>query len=266
MHWQFEFDYHPFTPVGVLTDATDFQFDYFRCYELEGINDAPSHRFAFGTCLAESLNRADTATAVAIGDDVAKLILGAVRIFHNLTATMQVASVWYDEMPCPLQTKAPQPNLSQTIFATHFCNDDALLRRLEHSPLRYVFYRALQGGIEATLLTYFSQELTWSILYNICETIFHHAPEGWLQAFEADKRRLGKVANNFALTGIDSRHGDRKQSAPSSANDMTIEEGRLFCQKLAFAFLTQVQNPALAPDAREPINPGRRPISADELF
>jgi hypothetical protein len=80
------------------------------------------------------------------------------------------------------------------------------------------------------ILKYLDMETGWVTYYKLLEAIEHFAERSLVDLGIEDRRRrsFANTANNFSLSGFDSRHGFKELTRKNNTASMTIQEGHDF--------------------------------------
>ena len=101
------------------------------------------------------------------------------------------------------------------------------------------------------ILKYFGMEPSWSTYYKLLETMESYATEAKidLQIVPAERKSFTNVANNFSLSGLNSRHGFKQVVKTNKTQQMTLETAHQFIRKIARTYIKSKYNKSSKRDA-----------------
>jgi hypothetical protein len=82
-------------------------------------------------------------------------------------------------------------------------------------------------------------ETSWMTYYKIMETVETFAQNKCIElgATKSTRKRFTNTANNFSLSGFDSRHGFKEAVKQNKTDSMTIDEAYSFVSEMAKEYL-----------------------------
>jgi hypothetical protein len=202
-------------------------------------NDCPSDFFSFNSIYFE--NEDDENLIWQVAYELVSLFNGAAKLHWREYRPLSIHRLLLNDIP--LNFREPMTPLS-------------LLRRPSISPNRWSeeMGRALQSSVRmgliilATenedvymLLKQFEMGSSWVDYYRIMETIDSHARIKGIAIGENKKEResFTFTANNYSLTGFDSRHGFKDKVKSSKLPVMKIEQAHDFVSRMCKSYLQQ---------------------------
>jgi len=92
------------------------------------------------------------------------------------------------------------------------------------------------------ILKYLDMDSNWTTYYKLMEAIETFATEKEINLGITKRERTAftNTANNFSLSGFDSRHGFKEITKKNNTAVMSIDEGYLFVTKMAKAYLKKI--------------------------
>ena len=89
------------------------------------------------------------------------------------------------------------------------------------------------------ILKYLDMDAGWSTYYKLMEAVESFATEKDinLETVKAERKSFTNTANNFSLSGFDSRHGFKEVTKRNTTQSMNIEQAYNFVTKMAKTYL-----------------------------
>lgn len=132
-----------------------------------------------------------------------------------------------------------RPNCTDIQLAEEFAHAKRSSRRLQ------LVHLATENQDVYLILKYLGMDAGWVTYYKLWESLEQFANTNALDlGVQASKRRsFTNTANNFSLSGFDSRHGFKELTKMNNTESMTIEAGHGFVTDLAKKYLSLMYSP-----------------------
>lgn len=199
--------------------------------------DCPNDDFRMTTLFCE--NETDPDVVWQVGYELISLFNGASILFDKVYRKASIFKLLYKESPVDFV-----PNRGAT----------ALLGKPPVSPARIseeyengakscikfpLMHLATENRDVYFILKYLDMESSWTTYYKLMEAIETFASEKSIDLSTSKKERKSftNTANNFSLSGFDSRHGFKEATMHNNTQSISIDEGYGFVTSMAKAYL-----------------------------
>lgn len=209
-------------------------------------HDCPDDEFVLTSVYWENERSADIVWQ--IGHELVSLYNGASVLFDRECVKVTLVQLENDGVYVPRQPPAataalmgPPPMPKELLEA-----EDAAL--YSGPPEVRLLRLATENKDVYHILKYLDMAPGWVAYYKLLESIeeFADGAELDLKVQTQDRRRFTNTANNYSLSGFDSRHGFKEALKLNRTPSMTLEEGHDFVAGLALQYL-KLKYPNLLP-------------------
>lgn len=214
--------------------------DYFRIWGgVDHWNDCSNDHFSFNSIYFEGED--DENLVWQISYELISLFNGASKLFWSdhrplsiHRVTLEAKSTNFHESMLPVGL-LQRPGLSQRKW------NEEMKAALRTSPRLGLLILATENEDVYMLLKQFELDNSWSGYYRLMETIDSHARIKSITTNENTKEResFTFTANNYSLTGFDSRHGFKDKVKTSKLPVMTIDQAHEFISGMCKSYLEQ---------------------------
>lgn len=221
--------------------------DYFNIYGgVDHLHDCINDDFRMTTiyCADETEPR----VVWAIGHELVSLYNGASILFNNNYRKVSIHELWHDDLSVEWFPPSSQQSLLGPPTYTSYRTESEIRTLRKSNTKLYLVYLATEHKDIYLILKYFNMDAGWVTYYKILEAIENLAKEKTidLNINEAKRKSFTNTANNFSLSGLDSRHGFKESIKKNNTPTMTVEEGYKFIADIAINYLkavfTQLEN------------------------
>jgi hypothetical protein len=199
--------------------------------------DCQNDDFRMNTLYAEGEN--DPNVVWQVGHELVSLFNGASILFQKDYRKATINKLYHKEEE--VDYVAPQG--STALLGRPNCSNEILreeLAKIERSGIKFqLIYLATKHEDIYYILKYLDMEAGWVTYYKLLEAIEHCANKNSIQLVVDENRRKSftNTANNFSLSGFDSRHGFKELTKKNKTPSMKIHEGYKFITDLAKQYL-----------------------------
>lgn len=211
---------------------------YFNIYGgIDHWHDCPNDDFRMTTMYCEG--ETDPATAWQVGYELISIFNGASVLFNRAYRKASIFRLIHNEVEVaherPLGSTAlmGKPTFPQARLDKEFSNASKTSIKLK------LLHLATENKDVYFILKYFDMEPGWVTYYKLLEAVEHFADEKKieLKTVEAKRKSFTNTANNFSLSGFDSRHGFKEATKLNKTPAMKLDEGYNFVSELAKKYL-----------------------------
>ncbi len=200
-------------------------------------HDCPSDDFRMTTLYNEG--ESDPNVVWQVGYELLSLFNGASLLFQNEYMKASIHKLLHKE--CEIAYAAPKA--SSALLGRPNCSPQYLSKELANAKRSSVKFQLIHLAVENQdvyfILKYLDMEAGWVTYYKLLEAIegFAKTSSVDLEIEESSRRSFTNTANNFSLSGFDSRHGFKELMKKNNTAAMTISEGHKFITDLARKYL-----------------------------
>ena len=217
---------------------------YFNLYD--GVDhwlDCQNDDFRMTTLYLEGETDADTAWQ--IGYELISLFNGASILFNRDYRRASIVKLLYQEAPVDYVAKRGaagllgNPPVSQNRITEEYANG-------AKSSIKFpLIHLATEKEDVYFILKYLDMESSWTTYYKLMEAVETFAKDKNVDLAVSGKARKAftNTANNFSLSGFDSRHGFKEMAKKNNTEAMSIDEGYNFVADMAKTYLQKVYFP-----------------------
>lgn len=201
---------------------------YFQIYEeLDFMNDCSVQDYRFRSIYCDDEDDVDTVWQ--IGYELVSLFNGANKFLDNNSPKIRIEQLWLNRTR---QKFCGNRKIFALLGKPHI-SEEALLSTLQrHQPFLNLklLARATEDESFYALLKYFDMEQSWTTYYKILESVEEWAKEKGqkLDIEHNERNRFTAAANNYSMTGIDSRHGFKEKVKKYKKEPMQLNEAHDF--------------------------------------
>jgi hypothetical protein len=236
--WEFLLD-------GNLQDfrqmSQEYGTEYFNIYGgIDDLHDCKNDDFRMTTIYCDDED--DPRVVWEIGHELISLFNGASVLFRKDHIKASIYKLWRKNIQVdyfPISSSSGllgPPSYS-------FLRRKTDLAKLKKEDFRlFLLCLATEHTDIYLILKYFNMEAGWITYYKIMETIESLAKEKniSLKTNQSQRKFFTNTANNFSLSGLDSRHGFKQAAKENKTSSMTIDQGYVFVSNLAKDYLCQL--------------------------
>ena len=199
--------------------------------------DCPNDDFRMTTLYCE--DESDAEVAWQVGYELLSLFNGASVLFSKDYRKASIYKLLHNER----EVAYSAPRGSTALLGRPICSSEQLEEELTSAKRSSIKFRLIHLAAENEdvyfILKYLDMEAGWVTYCKLLETIEHFAERSSVDlGIEAGKRRsFANTANNFSLSGFDSRHGFKELTKKNNTASMTIREGHDFVTAVAKKYL-----------------------------
>ena len=205
--------------------------------------DCPNDDFKMTTLFCE--DETDPDVAWQVGYELISLFNGVSILFSKGYRKASILKLLYKESPVDfvpnrgVAALLGKPPVSQVRISKEYENGSKSCIKF---PLMHL---ATENRDVYFILKYLDMESSWTTYYKLMEAIETFAKEKNIDLSISKKERklFTNTANNFSLSGFDSRHGFKEATKQNSTQSMSIDEGYGFVTSMAKAYLQKAYCP-----------------------
>jgi hypothetical protein len=200
-------------------------------------HDCPSDDFRMTTLFSEG--ESDPNVVWQVGYELLSLFNGASLLYQKEYRKASIHKLLHNE--CEIAHVAPKG--SSALLGRPNCSPQLLKEELTNAKRSSIKFQLIHLATENKdvyfILKYLDMEAGWVTYYKLLEAIEHFAKNSSvdLGIEESSRRSFTNTANNFSLSGFDSRHGFKELTKKNNTAAMTIYEGHKFITDLAQKYL-----------------------------
>jgi hypothetical protein len=199
--------------------------------------DCPNDDFQINSIYLRDDDDANTVSQV--GYEILSLFNGASTIYERNYCKLELIGLVRNDEPHKLQEKQAahgllkRPNIDQAQF------EDFLRSARGHDRRTFLLMLATENEDVYQILKYFDMSLNWTTYYKILETLEAHASTEKinLKCSATDRKSFTNTANNYSLSGLNSRHGFKQSIKENKTPSMSIEQAHQLVTKAARTYL-----------------------------
>lgn len=215
---------------------------YFNIYGgIDHWNDCRNDDFRMTTiyCQGES----DPAVVWQIGYELLSFFNGASALFRYGYQKATINRILYDGRDLDYVAPIPVKALLGKAPIPRYQINDQIKKSANSSPRFPLLHLATENADVAMILKYLDMEYGWVTYYKVLE-----AAEGFAKAKgvnigidRAARTAFTNTANNFSLSGFDSRHGFKEVVKENRTRAMSLNEAHEFIFNVVKSFLSQAK-------------------------
>lgn len=200
-------------------------------------HDCRNEDFRMTTLYCE--NETDAETVWQIGHELVSLFNGASILYNQNYYKASIYALNHNNHDIPYQAIGGnlglmgKPEFSQERIDEEFINAGRTSRKIQ------LIHLATENRDVYCILKYFDMQQGWGTYYKLLEAIEYFAKEKQitLNIDDAKRRAFTNTANNFSLSGFDSRHGFKDITRQNRTPAMKVNEGYDFISSIAKRYL-----------------------------
>ena len=210
---------------------------YFQIYEVTDFwNECSVNDYRFQSIYCNKEN--DYKIVWQIGYELVSLFNGAYSLFESNCWKIEIEQLWnndlrqnyYENLDC--FGLLEKPDISEEAVATE-------LQKAKSDIRLMLLNKATEDEGIYLVLKYFNMEKNWVTYYKILESIEYLAKKEdiTLSIDPKARKKFTNVANNYALSGIHSRHGLKKNLKENRTSAMSLNEAHDFIRDVAQQYI-----------------------------
>jgi hypothetical protein len=179
-----------------------------------------------------------------VGYELVSLFNGAACLYDTNFSKIEIEAVWRNEKPIAWIEKNGAPGL----LGKPDLNSMQIQEEHRKSSLDDPRFRLVNLATENEdiylILKYFDMEPSWTTYYKTLETVETLAKKESvaININTKERKSFTNVANNYSLSGLDSRHGFKQNIKNNNTKKMTMNEAHQFIRSVAMSYLKQKYN------------------------
>lgn len=205
--------------------------------------DCPNDDFRVTTLFCE--NETDPDVVWQMGYELISLFNGASILLNQKYLKASIFKLLYKKSTVPFVSNRGVPALlgrppvDQSIINEEYENGSK-------SSIKFpLVHLATENRDVYFILKYLDMEANWTSYYKLMEAIETFAKEKSIDLGTSKKERLSftNTANNFSLSGFDSRHGFKEVTKKNNTESMSIDEAYGFVTSMAKVYIQKAYFP-----------------------
>ncbi|KPN94096.1 hypothetical protein [Pseudomonas nunensis] len=202
-------------------------------------NDCPSDYFSFNSIYFEGED--DENLIWQISYELSSLFNGASKLFWRDARPITIHKILLEGKPLDWHEPMMPLSLLRRPAISQYKWNEEVKCALRMSARLGLMILATENEDVYMLLKQFELENSWVGYYRLLETIDSHARVKGITIGEDKKEResFTFTANNYSITGFDSRHGFKDKVKASRLPVMKIDQGYAFVTKMCKSYLDQ---------------------------
>lgn len=205
--------------------------------------DCPNDDFRMTTLYAEG--ESDPNVVWQIGSELISLFNGASVLFQKDYRKASIYKLLCNGREAASSPKKGSPDflVPPALLGPPDCSPEQLAEEFSYAKMLGIRFQLIHLATENKdvyyILKYLDMEASWSTYYKLLEAIEDFAAKNSVDLGIADSRRRSftNTANNFSLSGFDSRHGFKELAKANNTASMTISDGYGFVANVAKKYL-----------------------------
>ena len=221
---------------------------YFNIYGgIDHWNDCPSDDFRMTTLYCE--NETDPNIVWQIGYELVSLFNGASALLTKSAYKTSIFRLLHNEKQVEYFPQNGTPALlGKPPFNNHRIAEE--FNTGAKSSIKFpLIHLATENKDVYFILKYLNMEHSWTNYYKLMEAVeeFASIKNIELNIDKAKRKSFTNTANNFSLSGFDSRHGFKEETKKNNTASMSMDEANFFVREIARSFINSAyfnkQNP-----------------------
>jgi hypothetical protein len=181
----------------------------------------------------------DAHTVSQVGYELLSLFNGASILFQRSRRKLELHGIVRDGSTERLHERGAGVGLLErpNIDDAHF--EDFLQVARAHDARTFLLMLATECEDVYQILKYFDMSLDWVTFYKLLESVESHAEAGKidLKIDKAQRTAFTNTANNYSLSGFESRHGFKQIVKQNKTASMSIDQAYAFIAGIAKQYL-----------------------------
>jgi len=201
--------------------------------------DCPNDDFRMTTLYCEG--ETDPQMVWQIGNELISLFNGASTLFNNNYRKVSIFRLLHQEVSVDYVTKVGAAALLGKPSVDQHRIDQEFENGVKSSMKFPLIHLATENRDVYFILKYLDMEISWTTFYKLMEAVETFAKEKGIDLGTVKKERKAftNTANNFSLSGFDSRHGFKEVTKQNNTESLSIDEGYNFVSKMAKTYLKE---------------------------
>lgn len=225
-------------PNELRQHASEVGSFYFNIYG--GVDhwlDCPNDDFRMTTIYCEG--ETDPDVVWQIGYELISLFNGASILFDKSYRKASIFKLLHQEKPVNyVAQRGVAALLGMPPVSQHRINEE--LQNGAKSSIKFpLIHLATENQDVYFILKYLDMEASWTTYYKLMEAVETFAKNKGidLETVKNTRKIFTNTANNFSLSGFDSRHGFKEVTKQNNTNAMSIDEAYEFVTSMAKTYL-----------------------------
>ncbi len=205
--------------------------------------DSPNDDFRMTTLYSEG--ESNPSVVWQVGNELISLFNGASVLFQQDTRKASIDKLLYNGQEA---ASAPDEGSLDLLVPTALlgppeCSPEQLAEEFSHAKLLGIRFQLIHLATENQdvyyILKYLDMGAGWLTYYKLLEAIEFFASKNSVDLGIADscRRSFTNTANNFTLSGFDSRHGFKELAKANNSASMSTNEGYRLVANMAKRYL-----------------------------
>ena len=199
--------------------------------------DCPNDDFRMTTLFCE--NETDPDVAWQVGYELVSLFNGASVLFNKHYRKASIFKLLYKESPVDFKpNRGGAALLGKPPFSDNRISEE--YENASRSSIKFLLmHLAAENKDVYFILKYLDMESSWTTYYKLIEAVETFAEEKGIDLGTSRKERKSftNTANNFSLSGFNSRHGFKEATKKNKTKSMLIDEAYDFVTSMAKSYL-----------------------------
>lgn len=206
-----------------------------------GVNDwldCPNDDFRINSIY---LNDSDDAFTVSqTGHELISLFNGASCIFNPNSMRLGLSGIANRDQSATLSERSNAIGLLKRPDISEERHRQFLRDARKHDIRVFLLMLATENEDAYQILKYFDMRLDWVTYYKLLETVETHseAKNIDLNIDKSERSAFRNTANNYSLSGLDSRHGFKESVKINKTASMTLDQAHRFISSAARSYLS----------------------------
>jgi len=211
---------------------------YFNIYGgVDHWNDCPNDDFRMTTLYCQ--NESDPNVIWQIGYELVSLFNGASILLDKNARKTSIFRVLHNEKQVEYFSQNGTPALLGKPPFNQYRINEEFQNGAKSSRKFPLIHLATENKDVYFILRYLTMEPSWTNYYKLMEAVeeFAAIKNIELNLDKAKRKSLTNTANNFSLSGFDSRHGFKEELKKNNTASMTLEEAYFFVTGVTKSFI-----------------------------
>lgn len=213
---------------------------YFRIYGgIDHWNDCRNDDFRMTTIYCQGVT--DPTVAWQIGYELLSFFNGASSLFRYGYKKASINRLLHDGKEVDYVAPMPVKALLGPAPISRYQIDEQITKSAKSTPRYPLLHLATENEDVVMILKYLNMEPGWVTYYKLLEAVEEFAKVRGvnLGTDTAARKAFTNTANNFSLSGFDSRHGFKEVVKENKTRAMTLEEAHEFIFNVVKSFLSK---------------------------
>lgn len=235
-NWEFMLDENPLELMQRASERGSF---YFNIYGgVDDWLDCRNDDYRMTTWFAEG--EEDPTVVWQLGHELVSLFNGASTLLSKSRYKVSIFKLLHKNIPVDYVEPSGAYALLGRPSQFNDCQVDQEYKNGEKSSAKFpLIHLAAEHKDVYFILKYLDMPESWTTYYKLMEAVETFAKEKGidLETVAKDRKAFTNTANNFSLSGFDSRHGFKEATKKNNASALTLDEGYSFVTRMAKIFI-----------------------------